>query len=50
LKRDAPLGIEFASLCAMRTAWLRVYLDVQLDSPRSFSLLYQAFNARSLAK
>ena len=50
LKRDAPLGVEFASLCAMGTAWLRVYLDVQLDSPRTFSLLYQAFNAGSLAK
>jgi hypothetical protein len=35
LKRDALLGVEFARLCAMGTAWLRVYLDVQLDSPRS---------------
>jgi hypothetical protein len=33
LKRYALLGVEFASLCAMGTAWLRVYLNFHRDSP-----------------
>jgi hypothetical protein len=33
LKRDALLGVEFARLRAVRTAWLRVYLYFQPASP-----------------
>lgn len=46
LKRDALLGVEFASLCAMGTAWLGVYLDVQLDSPRSFRIALSSSQLR----
>ena len=50
LKRNAPLGIEFASLRAVGTAWLRVYLDVQLDSPAVLVCSIKLSTPVSLAK